>query len=427
MEDRRKTLINRFLRCGGVLVFLLLMLVPARYLNTIYGYIPFLFVFFVLIISNLGMLVLRKSIVVESDFNDAECERGTPVRVSLKIRNKSIFVCPKARAVIYISDIFGSSDDETVMDFTMAARAVNDFSFDMDMTHIGSYHVGVKSLAVYDMTGIFRLNVPVEGTFRVNVNPRVRDLSEMEISDDVMAESENDTKKSIVGGMNYTGVREYEFGDSMKQIHWKLSAHSPTYMTKINESNRQSDYVVIIDFAAPDYETEELMDVNDCLIETAVSALDMLAVEDVSYSLIFIDRSRDMQRVVPAGRDYDGLVRDFGVITPDPDPGYPDGTKLLIDEGAMLNRSANVILCTSRATDALIQELINVRQQKRFPELFYVIPERFNSREREKLEAPLEELSNAGITYHVVSTEVNRTAVDLEDGGDTADSRKEAM
>ena len=404
---KNKTILFRILKYAGILFFLLLLLLPAKYINTIYGYLPFLFAVFLLLISVGGMYVLRRSIVVESDFNDVDCIRGASVRVSLKVRNRSVFVCPKARAIVYISDLFGNTDEEMEMDFAMAGRMVNDFSFDMDMLHIGSYHVGIRKLTVFDMTGLFQRNVPVKDQFRVNVGPRIRPLEEMNISDDVIAESENDTRIASPGGMNYTGVREYEFGDSMKSIHWKLSAHSASYMTKINEINRQNDYVVILDMAAPDFEAETLMDINDCLVETAVSILEKLSGKDVSYSLIFPDRNREIQRVMPSPGSYSEIVRDLDVLTPSPDSRYPDGAQLLEDEGAVSTRSANVIVCSSRVTDVMIRLMMEIRQQNRTPELFCIFPEQLNHRERETLEAPFDELGMAGIDYHLISTAVN--------------------
>lgn len=404
-----RTILYRVLKYAGIPLFLLLLLLPAKYINTVYGYLPFLFAGFLLLISVGGMFILRRSITVESDFNDVECIRGASVRVSMKVRNRSVFVCPRARAIVYISDLFGNADEEMEMDFAMAGRMVNDFSFDMDMLHIGSYHVGIRKLTIFDMTGLFQINVPVKDQFRVNVGPRIRNLEEIVISDDVMMESENDTRIASVGGMNYTGVREYEFGDSMKQIHWKLSAHSTTYMTKINEINRQNDYVVILDMAAPDYGTEELMDINDCLVETAVSLLERLAGKDVAFSVIFPDRSREIHRVMPSPGSYSEIVRDIDLLTPSPDIHYPDGAMLLENESSVSTRSANVIVFSSRITDTMIRLMLEIRQQNRTPELFCIFPERLTSRERETLEAPFEELGMAGIEYHMVSTAVNRS------------------
>ncbi len=209
-------------------------------------------------------------------------------------------------------------------------------------------------------------------------------------------------------GLDYIGVRDYEPGDPMKQIHWKLSAHTLSYLTKLSESTRQSEYVVALDFSANEADREELMDLYDALIETAFSLLEELSRREVTYSLIYLDKDGELRRSVPRGRETDmEFIRRFGLITPDPDPDYTDGARIVQEEAGMPNRSTNLLVCSSRVTTDLIQELISVKQQRRSPELYLIYPERLTQREREDLTAPLRLLDEAKIPWHPVSTAVN--------------------
>ena len=82
------------------LLVLFCLLLPAVYTNSIFGYLPILATFFLLVISALYLWMMRRSIVVEGDQRDVEVERGESVRVDLGIRNKSFLVCNKATADI---------------------------------------------------------------------------------------------------------------------------------------------------------------------------------------------------------------------------------------------------------------------------------------------------------------------------------------
>ena len=86
----------------------------------------------------------------------------------------------------------------------------------------------------------------------------------------------------VPNGTDYVGVREYELGDSTKQIHWKLSAHSINYMTKLSESSKQSDFAVVLDTAANEADREELMTIYDTLVETVFSVLEELSHREVT-------------------------------------------------------------------------------------------------------------------------------------------------
>lgn len=410
-------------------------LFPAWYMNSAYGYLAFLFLVVVLILSLLILLVLRKSIVIDADFqNHMQCVRGDSVELSMKIRNRSVFFCPRAKACFYISDLFGDTDAVMDADFTIAPGTDSSFVFSMDMKHIGVYQAGLKNMKIYDMFGMFCLGVPVKGDFEVHVKPRIHAMDDLVVEEEVFIESGRDSRNTVPNGIDYVGVREYTPGDSMKQIHWKLSAHSVSYMTRLSESSRQSDFAVILDFSAYRAEKEELMDLYDALVETAFSLLDELARREVTYSLIYCDRQQEIHRSVPKGREHDmEYIRRFGLITPEPDGDYPDGAVILNQEARMPNRSTNLIVCTSRITPELIQELVSVRKQRRSPELYLVLPERMTEREREDRTAPLRTLDENNIAWHRITAGGSSTAgrssaegKNSADGGSRADGGSSA-
>ncbi|MCC8028962.1 MAG: DUF58 domain-containing protein [Lachnospiraceae bacterium] len=405
---------------------LLAALFPARYINTAFGYTAFFFLLLLLVFSLLILFAVRRRIEIETNVTDAhsvQCLRGDPVELGLKVKNGSAFFCPRATGGFYISDLFGGVDTSTDTVFTIAARSDSGFDFGMDMKHIGVYQVGLKDLRVYDMFGFFSLPVPVSGDFEVYVKPRIRTMEDLVVEEEIFLDSNRDNRNTVPNGIDYVGVREYTPGDSMKQIHWKLSAHSLGYMTKLSESTRQSDFAVALDFAAYPAEREELMDLYDALVETAFSLLEELSRREVTYSLIYSDKQQEIRRSVPKGRANDmEYIRRFDVITPEPEPGYPDGARLISQEARMPNRCTNLVLCTSRITPELIQELISVKRQKRSPELYFVFPDRLTRRDRENLMAPLCALDDAGVPWHAVSTAGNR-----QTGSADADAGKGQM
>lgn len=384
-------------------------ILPAVFMNSVYGYLPGLLVVLLLVLSLGEMLWLRRSIAVETAYTDIECERGKSVDIGIKLKNRSRVFCPKANAYIYISDLFGAHDERRKVSFTLPGREELDLGFGMEMTHIGCYSVGLECVEVYDFFGVFSLRVPVSGRFSAIVTPRIRPMNEKHDSENLLTEASTDTKTTVVGGTDYTGVRTYALGDPIKQIHWKLSAHSREYMTKIQESSRQQEFSVILDFAAlGGSNTEQLMDLNDCLIETALSLVTGLSDEDASCALFYCDRTQSMVRTVPIGREDDvELIRSFALITPEPDASFPDACRILQQEGQGQNRGSNVVVVTSRVTPELLQELQITKGHRRSPELYMVVPAEWNSRELEKACAPLRQLDDAEIPYYVISASEN--------------------
>ena len=383
---------------------------PAVFLNTVYGYLPALLLVFLLLVTAICLLLVSRSLSIETDCADVQCERGESVDVGLKLVNRSVLSCPRARAYLYISDLFGNNDSTRAVRFTVGAKSTVDFSFGMEMTHIGCYSIGLDHVEVWDALGLFRRRVPVSGRFTATVTPRRRAMDSLILSEDAAVEAAVETKISAVGGTDYTGVRAYALGDPMKQIHWKLSAHTREYVTKLQESNFQQEFSVLLDFAAgknPD--REQLLDLNDCLIETALSLVGEVSEQDASCSLLYSDKGGTVTKVSPSGQEDDlELIHSFAGITPEPGADFPDACQLLQEEARSSSRSSNVLLVTSRLTTDLVHELIRTKQQRRSPELWFVVPAEWSQRELEAACRPLKQLDDAEVPYFTVSTAENQ-------------------
>ena len=400
------------IRKAGKIILLIIIYaiaaIPAVYINTLYGYLPIIFLAISIILSLLCLQIVRKKIEVTSDVEKEKsvCERGEKVSAGLRIINRSMITTGKTVANVYISDLFGGEDAMNRMQLSLAPREESGFGMNIAMPHIGVYRGGIRDVEMWDWFGLRKTRVPAEGSFEVFVRPKIRPLEDLWDSEIVYTESMKDTRTVVMGGMDYIGVREYVMGDSMKQIHWKLSAHSQGYMTKLQESSRELDYAVVLDFAAEKVEdTEVLMDIQDSLIETSLSIIDSVAQKHSNYSLIYANRDQEIVRYQPRGREDDlTLIQDFSLITPEPDERYPDACRILLEEGSAANRSTNVIVVTSRVTDELLQELMRIRRQQRVPELYHIVPAGLNSREVGAILARLQQLDEVGVNHCLVYT-----------------------
>ncbi|MGN1001445.1 MAG: DUF58 domain-containing protein [Oscillospiraceae bacterium] len=390
-----------------------LVCVPAVFLNTVYGYLPALMLVLLLLVSAVSLFAVSRSLSVETECTDVQCERGESVDVGLKLVNHSILSCPRATAYLYISDLFGKNDSVRTVRFSIGCRATVDFSFAMEMTHIGCYSIGLDHVEVWDFLGLFRRKVPVSGRFTATVTPHRRAMDGLMLDQDAAVEASRETKISVVGGTDYTGVRAYALGDPMKQIHWKLSAHTREYVTKLQESNFQQEFSVLLDFSGEKNDDhEQLMDLNDCLIETALSLVSEVTEQYASCSLLYSDKSHTVTKVMPSGQDDDvELIRSFAGITPAPGAEFPDACSLLQEEAQASSRSSNVLLVTSQISTDLVHELIRTKQQRRSPELWFVVPAEWSERELETARRPLKQLDDADIPYFTVSTAVNQAAI----------------
>lgn len=393
-----------------VIFFVLLgiLILPAVYTNSIFGYLPILATVFLHLMSLGYLLIMRRSISIQSDHKDVEVERGEKVRVELGIRNKSFLVCIKARADIYVQDYLGEDDSRTEATFSIDSRSQADFGFDVKMEHLGQYTAGIRNMHIYGLLGIISFPVPFDSVFHVLVLPKIHEEEEA-LSAESLTDSPDASSFMENDGFDYTGVREYAMGDSMKKIHWKLSAHSNDYMTKINEVGLKSDMAVILDMATDKYPIELLLSINDGIVETAASLMLTAEKRDIDTVLLYPDKEKQVRAMFPkAQSDYAELIRRMAPITPNPGNGFLDGQEILIQEMEGANKRANLLVVTSRVTDGLLDTLTTIRSQQRNPLLFCVMPTNVTANERKEIQSRFFSLDEEGIPYRVL------TAADAE-------------
>ncbi|QOX64614.1 DUF58 domain-containing protein [Anoxybacterium hadale] len=409
------------LKAAGAMILLAISAIPAYYAGGFYGYLPGLTLLVFYGVSALHLMILWKGIHFETEATDLVCEKGELASAALKIRNDSRLPCIKLSAELYIGGFFPG--EGTVEAKTLGLEGKSDASFVISskMNHIGVYEAGIKNLSIYDLTGMFCIKIKGGATFEITVLPKVTGGNVVRLDERRLTESQNVQKKAVSDGFDYTGVREYALGDSMKRIHWKLSAHSSDYMTKITESSRKSDLAVILDLVSISGEPKMLPWMYDSLVEAALSLIEQAAAREIEYALFFVGRDKELHRVCPRGQqDYPDLIRILppliGTRSRAAMDGL-DGAAILDKEKQLSNRSTNLILCTSHVTDMLIWELISAKKQQRNPELYYILPPgtggetdgALDHRARRKEQSNLTILEEYGIRCHWITSENEKT------------------
>lgn len=407
MKKVLKQIYKKVLSIVFLIIFTILLTIPAVYTNSLFGYLPILVEVSLLLISGIYLVIMRKSLSVDGETKCVDAIRGQTVKVSLAIKNNSLLVCSSAKANIFITDYFGNDDSTTQAVFTLDSRSTADLDFDVVMPHVGVYTTGIRDICVYGLLGIFSIKIPVHNELSVTVLPKDNER-EISLSDDLLTDSPDASSFAENDGFDYTGVREYVLGDSMKKIHWKLSAHSLGYMTKLNETGLRSDVGVILDMVADnDMKDEELLYLNDGIIETGLSLINIARKKDIDNKLVFVDDNLQVSLMEPRSEyDCSELIRNISKITSSPEKEMKDAEALVLEEMQSVNRCANIVVCTSRITDGLLQALITVKNQQRNPMLFFIVQPDVSSQEKKALASKVKMLDEFGIYYEVLNVKV---------------------
>ncbi len=377
-------------------------LLPPIYLNSLTGYLPIFFLGLLLLLSGIYMLVLTRSISCQGMSLTASCRRTEEQEFCMTVKNRSPLICPVAVAQITMCNLISQGGTDTELPLSLGPFEKREFRFDVTFAHLGEYQVGINSVEVTGLLGLLTKRLPGGGIQTVQVTPRRCHPSQLALTRIVENENSQARTSVLLDGMDYTGVREYTPGDPMKNIHWKLSAHTSGYMTKQMEIYGSSGVDVILDLVSPRWDGEDGAYTYDALVECACAAVVYAAENGMEASLCFLDQSgRERKELCSRADDFDKLVDELPGITDDEREYQLD--RLLSQASRGLYTRNNVVLCTSRVNEVITQRLEQIQLSRRNPVMIYILPPGLDEKEREDRIAQARMLAQRNITCYMLT------------------------
>ena len=134
----------------------------------------------------------------------------------------------------------------------------------------GVYQSGVEKLLICDIFKLFRLTKKIERYEQVTILPRKHIINPILETSDSDSESRSTNSFSLERN-NFSNIREYAQGDSVKNIHWKISAKLDKPMVKQFERSVGGTSIIIADLNGYFPFDEDSADAADCIIETLLA------------------------------------------------------------------------------------------------------------------------------------------------------------
>ena len=402
----RRQAVLKALACFGLLaVFAVLGIAVGNsdYQVTLIGWVPFCMTAAGIVLAAVYAAVLRSMISFEEILAASECERDSDIAFRVRFKNRSPLLATRVKATFFIADMFDNVANESSTTLALSPFEEYELSFGARFEHIGSYHAGLKSIEIADFLGLFTKAIENTTQQVVHVTPKLVELDGIRFSDDAMDEATKAAKSVLADSMDYAYVREYEQGDPLKTIHWKLSARAGGYMTRLYEVYSNPTVAIVMDFYAPVDEATDLMSMFDAVVESAFSLARYARRQGMEVQVTFLSRYGDV-------REIEGMKAEAAAeVIPD----LPRMSNDAADAAAALDIISslthatrgfnNVFICTGNVGADMASAAIEAKLNRRAPSLVAVVPPSLIGREREDWCAPLGRLDSDGIPYLIIA------------------------
>ena len=216
-------------------------------------------------------LVGRSAFVIALDIPHSRVVVGQPASGRVAITNPSRHRVFGARAEVPV----GAALAEINLP-GLAAGAAFEHEFRIPTARRGRLEVGPVRTIRADPVGLVRRELTWTEVRELYVHPRT--IAIPSTSTGLIRDLEGNPTRDITSSdVSFHALREYAAGDERRNIHWKSTAKTGTYMVRQFEETRRSHLVIALSLATGDY-------ANDEEFEMAVSvagSLGIRAIRDV--------------------------------------------------------------------------------------------------------------------------------------------------
>ena len=234
--------------------------------------------FYILYIDSLPLLLLAAAVIlpvilrlglVWAHFRtkaaitcqSASCTAGEPVPVTVTVTNDAPLFFPRGEVRLRVRHAFGTGCERLRIKFPVQERNQMRLSFSIHPARCGIVTAEIRSARIYDIFRLFHTNIPhARQSFELLVLPK-KVLIPLDVSAPPVEDPESIRFADKPGDdpSELFGIREYQPGDPISRIHWKLSSRSDTLLLKQFGAPMDKHTLLLLEYvrSTKTYEQEE--------------------------------------------------------------------------------------------------------------------------------------------------------------------------
>ncbi len=244
--------------------------------------------------------IISRSVKVSFAGTQRVCVKGSRIPVVIRCENRGILPVSDLIIEIEYFNAIDSKRDKVKISTPLFPKDVQFLTLHMGSLHYGTIRLVIKRCRVCDMLRLFKLKVRPfirkgfydETSFTVipNVIPienPISNYSEMGLeTDEYSKDHKGDDPSEIFD------IHEYQEGDKINRIHWKLSAKQNITMVKDYSLPIANSIIMIVDMNI-DKSRKDYMLLYDAAVETISSMTQYLSENNVAHRVIWYDTTSE--------------------------------------------------------------------------------------------------------------------------------------
>ena len=239
-----------------------------------HGRMSFTFLYTILLMPLFSAIMSWLSLYSLSIMQTADKDlvmKGEEIQFHIAVLNKGFFITPALLFQLIESPYALQAKAEDQVMTALSARSRLELSFAVSCRYRGVYYIGLQCVQALDFLGLFKINRRWKDKTQLVVYPRVIEIDNFPLSMNLMSKSFSRYELQEEDYSTVSDVRQYLPTDSMKRIHWKLSARRNTFIVKNYEDAALNSTVIFWDRLSLKGNQEYTVAAEDKIVELVVA------------------------------------------------------------------------------------------------------------------------------------------------------------
>lgn len=217
------------------------------------------------------------------------CRKGGPLPVTLTVSNTGLFTAPQICAVVRCRDLLTGEQWEKTLRLAVPGRGEGSAAASFTPPRCGKLELTVQTLTVFDLFGLWGAHRSVSLTAPALVLPELWPVT-LSLSEHCLPDADSTEYSMTRPGDDPSetfGLREYQAGDRLRSIHWKLSEKTDGLMVRQLGLPVDDTLLLVLDNSAavPPVPLE-----REALGEAVISVSAALCQQGFAHRVAWLDR-----------------------------------------------------------------------------------------------------------------------------------------
>lgn len=237
-----------------------------------------------------SLLITKKMLSVDYAVKSRTAAKQEPFDVQLCVSNRSIFPVGKAEAIVEYFNIFNNQVNYIELHFPIQARNEQRLTFKLSSRFCGKIRIRSAYVTIYDPLRLFKFKVGKNIGADIVILPEGHDINGIVVSNDRFNDESSIFSEYKPGDdpSEVFDLREYNAGDKLSCIHWKLTSKRDEFIVKDYSQPVDSPAAIFLNLRCTE-ESEYTLPIFDTLIEAFVSLSQLYIENEHQHTLIYFN------------------------------------------------------------------------------------------------------------------------------------------